>query len=92
MCCPDEVIATTDETMAIVCLVLNIILPGVGTMVNAYYSKYTCTGICFGILQMITSIILIGWVWSIVYGVKIMNKSKDERYTHSRSRGRMSEL
>mmetsp|Transcript_25619 Transcript_25619/g.24913 ORF Transcript_25619/g.24913 Transcript_25619/m.24913 type:complete len:80 (+) Transcript_25619:2-241(+) len=75
MCCPDESIAKMDQSMAIVCLVLNILIPGIGTMINACYHEKPAAGVCYGILQLLTCWIIVGWIWAIVYGVKIMEKA-----------------
>ena len=76
MCCPDHVIAVTDVGMANICLVLNIIWPGLGTIINACYGKHACTGVLIGLAQLFLTIFFIGWIWSIVYGCKIVEKAK----------------
>ena len=88
MCCPDEAIHRIDPTMAIVCLLLNIfICPGLGTMVHACMGHDAGQGIIYGLLQFLTTpFFLVGWIWSIVYGVKIVQKSghhcHDDEYQH----------
>ena len=83
MCCPDEAIHPIDHTMAIVCLLLNIFLPGVGTIVHACMGTNSGPGIIYGILQILTTGFFIGWIWSIIYGVKIVGKSgKSGCYEH----------
>mmetsp|Transcript_41923 Transcript_41923/g.30776 ORF Transcript_41923/g.30776 Transcript_41923/m.30776 type:complete len:94 (+) Transcript_41923:37-318(+) len=76
MCCPDHAIAKTDQTVALICLILNIFWPGLGTIINAIYHEQPCEGIVYGILQMLTCIFIVGWIWSIVYGCKILDKSR----------------
>ena len=53
--------------IAPIVLVLDIFLPGVGTIISAYYdpSGCNCKTITCGIFQMLTVIILVGWIWSI---------------------------
>ena len=76
MCCPDYAITATDRGLAMCCLILNIFFPGTGTIVNACVGDHPVSGIIFGILQMFTVVFLFaGWIWSIVYGVQILNKS-----------------
>ena len=78
MCCPDHAIAATDKGLATICLILNIFFPGVGTIINACMGDSPVSGIIYGILQMITIVFFFaGWIWSIVYGVKILNKSNE---------------
>ena len=77
MCRPDSVIALTTSSLAATCLVLNVFIPGLGTIVNSLKGEFKLLGILLGILQFVTTpIFLIGWLWSILYGVKIANKSK----------------
>ena len=48
--CKDAVVKL-DKTLAIVCLVLNIILPGVGTMISACTgSDFNATALIYGVL------------------------------------------
>ena len=59
-----------EKWVAIVMCILNVLLPGVGTMIAA------CAGsgvvkkaqIVIGLLQFFTAYILIGWIWSIYWG------------------------
>ncbi|MCP4367039.1 MAG: hypothetical protein GY797_02825 [Deltaproteobacteria bacterium] len=49
------------------CLILNIIWPGLGTMISACAGeKFQCNTLCHGVLQWLTSIVLVGWIWSII--------------------------
>ena len=54
--------------VAPVVLVFDIFLPGVGTIIAAYFdpSGCNCKTITCGIFQMLLTIILVGWIWSIV--------------------------
>lgn len=54
--------------VAPVVLVFDIFLPGVGTIIAAYFdpSGCNCKTITCGIFQMLLTIVLVGWVWSIV--------------------------
>eukprot|EP00347_Sterkiella_histriomuscorum_P017463 403349270 len=61
--------------MATFCLVLNIFLPGFGTMLNACMGVHVAQGLLYGLLQILLAPLLIGWVWSIVYGIKIVQLS-----------------
>ncbi|KAF0984193.1 hypothetical protein FDP41_007370 [Naegleria fowleri] len=62
----------------IIILLLNIFLPGVGTLVaGCVTSKKKKVKFCiiFGLLQMLLSVVLIGWLWSIFWGVFIYKRS-----------------
>ena len=65
--------------IALVVLIVNILVPGVGSMVAAYYDPKGCNSKCgiFGILQLLLAVIIVGWIWSIVQGVAIYKKSHD---------------
>ena len=63
--------------VAVLCLVL----PGSGTMLAAcvgYSTAWSKTQIFVGSLQMMTAVFLIGWIWSIWWGIKILHKSVNE--------------
>lgn len=85
MCCPDHVIRIVDPDISTLCLILNIFIPGAGTILNAFAdSQQRFIGVLLGILQFLTTpLMLIGWVWAIVYGVKIVNKSKYYQYNNT---------
>ena len=57
-------------------LILNIFFPGVGTMINGCLGPRRGPGILYGFLQLLTAALLIGWVWSIIYGLRILEVSK----------------
>ena len=65
-----------NPALAVLLLVVNIFLPGVGTMILG------CLGggcawqhIIVGVLQLITAGIIIGWIWSIWWGILLVQKS-----------------
>ena len=76
MCCPTGAINKTGTGLAYFCLCLNIFLPGFGTMVNSCAGFFSAAGFCYGLLQLLLAVTLVGWVWSIVYGCEIVRKSK----------------
>ena len=65
--------------IAPIVLVFNIFFSGVGTLVAAYYdpSGCNCKTITCGIFQLFTSFVMVGWVWSVVQGCMIYNKSME---------------
>ena len=61
-----------------VALGLNFFIPGVGTILAACVSdpkNWSKMHISIGLVQMLTSIYLIGWIWAIYWGVLIVLKS-----------------
>ena len=77
-CCADANPIVPPE-VAIVVLVLNIVAPGIGTYVAAYYdpSGCNCKTVTFGVLQQLLVIVIVGWVWAILQGLAIYRKSED---------------
>ena len=70
-------IVKVDSTMGIVLLILNILWSGLGTVINGCMGSggVVTDQIIVGILQFLTSMCLIGWFWSIWWGVLIMQKA-----------------
>ena len=67
-----ESINPTNPCMGLICLILNCILPGTGTILNGCCGANCCSCIIWGILQILTiPLLLFGWVWSICYGLEI---------------------
>lgn len=62
------------------CLVLNIFVPGTGTMLCACIgdANMNKTQIGVGLVQLLTSVYLIGWLVSVYWGYLIVKKSKGE--------------
>eukprot|EP00300_Choanocystis_sp_HF-7_P017656 c19789_g1_i4.p1 GENE.c19789_g1_i4~~c19789_g1_i4.p1 ORF type:complete len:108 (-),score=16.20 c19789_g1_i4:389-679(-) len=69
-------IPKVSKTMGIFILILNIVLPGVGSMIAGLLGGKKDMG-CFwaGLLQLLLAVFIIGWIWSIFWGVKIYTKS-----------------
>lgn len=62
---------------AYLCVFLNCFFPGVGSIINACMNeKDRSKGVRIGLLQILTFPIVIGWIWSIIYGFKILSLSK----------------
>ena len=65
-----------------ICCILNIVLPGSGTMLAACMADATSWSkvqLTCGILQMMLTVYIIGWVWSIAWGVLILKKGIQDR-------------
>jgi hypothetical protein len=75
MALQDQVPAVERNPWGILCLILNIVpWAGIGSIIAGAKASHTKT-IVFGIIQFVTAVILIGWIWSIVWGVLIFMKS-----------------
>ena len=70
-------IPSLNIVLAIIVLCINICIPGVGTML------FICLGgganwvehLIIGLLQFFLTILLIGWIWSICWGIFAVMKS-----------------
>ena len=74
-----KAVVPLDHTLAVVCLVLNCIpfTSGVGTMVSACAGgDFNCNALVFGILQWLLWFLLIGWIWSIIHGIWLLDAAK----------------
>ncbi|XP_052768953.1 uncharacterized protein LOC128209121 [Mya arenaria] len=80
------------KAVAVTCLILNILLPGLGTFVAGLTTlcgsairkktmtsqKVVCSNTWVAFLQFVTAFIfLLGWIWSIVWGVAFITISDD---------------
>ncbi|XP_070572240.1 protein SPEC3-like [Ptychodera flava] len=82
---------TLHISVAIICCVINIILPGIGSIVAAFAAltccaradsassraAVLCVNFWCGILQLTLSVILVGWVWSIAWGFIFIGMSTE---------------
>ena len=65
---------------AYVCLVLNIVIPGTGTMLCSCLGDENMnkTQLILGFFQMLTAVYLIGWIFSIYWGILIVQRSQGD--------------
>ena len=59
-------------------LALNVVLPGSGTVLAACMAeKYVAnkTQLAVGLFQILTAVFIIGWCWSIYWGILIVQRS-----------------
>ena len=68
-----------NKIVAAISAVLNVILPGLGTILTACFDEENVskTQISVGVIQFFTSFVLIGWIWSIYWGYLIVMKGFD---------------
>ena len=73
-----DMIPITTKCFAIVLMVLNIIWPGLGAAFMACLEpKFLKVNLIIALLQFVLTFIIIGWIWSIIWGVFCLMKSKD---------------
>lgn len=54
-------------------------MPGVGTIISAALStEFMTVTVLIGIAQLVTSFILVGFVWAIVWSVLLIKKARSE--------------
>ena len=66
------------KPLAVFCCVINVILPGSGTITASCMTdepKVSKVQIVVGVLQFLTSIVLIGYFWSWYWGYLIVGKA-----------------
>jgi uncharacterized membrane protein len=74
------------EYQATLVMILNIILPGVGTILSACFVENDPSNehrvslrsklVVQGILQTVLTICLIGWLWSVFHGISVYSETK----------------
>lgn len=70
---PYPKLPTLEKNMAILCLVLNVVFPGIGTIVAGVLSGQKLIG--RGIAQLILALIIVGWIWAIIDGIRLLQNS-----------------
>lgn len=70
-------VKSVDKPLHIIIFIINIFFPGIGTMISGCIAKSGFSGytIVIGLLQLLTAWIIVGWVWSIIWGWLIFKKS-----------------
>ena len=70
----------THKIIAVLCFCINFVIPGAGTLIAScctYADTVPKTQLAFGVLQFVTSWVLIGWFISIFWGYLILLKAYD---------------
>ena len=63
--------------LALAILILNIFLPGIGTIVMGCVGNNSASWICIGICQMFLVFLVIGWIWAIITGIMCVSYSRN---------------
>ena len=61
------------------CALLNVFLPGVGTIIASLFAKPCSKSQAWiGLCQLLMSTFIIGWIWSVIWGLMIISASSEE--------------
>ena len=65
------------QVIAIILLIVNIFFPGIGTMISACVGggKLITDQLLVGLLQWLTAFCIVGWIWSIYWGILMVQKA-----------------
>ncbi len=76
--CMKDSWVTVSETLGLVIFVLNLIDPPLGTYVASCVNKDGCHMPAFwcGLAQAFTTYCCVGWIWAILWGLKIWKGNK----------------
>ena len=70
-----DIVYVESEFVKILLLILNCILPGWGSMINSFMGdKFHKITFFVGLVQFLTCILIVGWIWSIYWGCLILKK------------------
>ena len=72
--CDQSAVPTISCFCAWLLLIVNIFIPGVGTVLMGVVACDCCC-VLIGILQLILAPLLIGWIWAIIWSVIAIGKS-----------------
>lgn len=78
--------------VAIICLICNIIIPGLGTAISSCSktaSNNRCYILIIALVQFAFAWFIVPWIWSIVWGILLVVHATDDSYTeeYATSRG-----
>ena len=68
-------IPRTSTIVAILLLIINIVFPGIGTIIMSFMNKCKWMTALVGLLQLLTAFILVGWIWSIYWGILCLQRA-----------------
>jgi hypothetical protein len=62
------------ERDALIVGVVNIFCPGAGALIAAAKEDFKGDLVCLGIAQFVLCFIIIGWIWAIIWGLRVISK------------------
>lgn len=71
----NDSVCSVGSPLHIICFILNIFFPGIGTIIAGIAGGCNGCAIIVGLLQLFTAWLIIGWIWSIWWGWLIFKKS-----------------
>jgi uncharacterized membrane protein len=67
----NDAIAKVDKHFAIAIMLLNLVLPGSGTVALGVFGPPDFkNNLLLGLIMFVLSVVAIGWIWSIIFGIK----------------------
>jgi len=70
-------IVKVKRPFGLILFILNIFLPGVGTVISSFMDrKFNALACLFGVIQFLFCLTIVVWIWSIWHGYMIWNKSR----------------
>lgn len=70
---PYQQVPILEKTMAVLCLVINILIPGIGTIVAGVLGSKPMIG--RGVAQLLLTLVIVGWIWGVVTGVQLITNA-----------------
>lgn len=62
-----------EKNNALICLIINLFFPGIGTIVGGVMGNKPLIG--RGVAQLLLAIIIVGWIWAIVTGIQMLQNA-----------------
>ena len=72
----NDALVKVSKGLSIGVFVLNIVFPGIGTLIACLAAGKAAEGVmCFLMMWLMCFVFFVGWIWSIVHGFQIFQKS-----------------
>ena len=74
------------KPVAIIAAILNFLLPGLGTAIaaSAASDNVSKTQLIIALIQFLTAVVLLGWIWAIYWGYLLVMKAMDAQNQNMR--------
>ena len=70
---PYPQVPVVEQGMAVLCLLANVFIPGLGTIVGGIIGGKPLIG--RGVAQFFLTLIIVGWVWGVVTGFQLLQNA-----------------